>query len=37
MTDICKKPKSLIEIIDAGLENPEYSICAMAEVLNQVY
>lgn len=37
MTDVLKNPKSIIEIIDAGIKNPEYATCAMAEVLNQVY
>ena len=37
MTDVLKNSKSIIEIIDAGIKNPEYATCAMAEVLNQVY
>lgn len=30
ITDVCKNPKSIVDIINAGLNNPEYSICAMA-------
>lgn len=37
MTDVLKNPKSILQIIEAGIKNPEYSICAMAEVLKQVY
>jgi hypothetical protein len=37
MTDVLPKPKSIVDIIDAGLKNPQYATCAMAEVLLQVY
>lgn len=37
LTDVLKNPKNIIDIIDAGLKNPEYATCAMAEVLQQVY
>lgn len=30
MTDVLKTPKSILEIIDAGIKNPEYATCAMA-------
>jgi small subunit ribosomal protein S29 len=37
MTDVLKNPKNITQIIEAGLNNPEYATCAMAEVLQQVY
>ena len=37
LTDVCKSPKSVLEIVNAGIENPEYATCAMGEVLRQVY
>lgn len=37
MTDVLSAPKTLFDIIDAGIKNPEYATCAMAEVLQQVY
>jgi len=37
MTDVLSTPKTLFDIIDAGIQNPEYATCAMAEVLQQVY
>lgn len=37
LTDVLKTPKSIIDIIDAGIKNPSYATCAMAEVLQQVY
>lgn len=30
MTDVLKSPKTIFDIIDAGLKNPEYATCAMA-------
>jgi small subunit ribosomal protein S29 len=30
-------PKKLIEIVDAGIADPNQSICALAEVLEQLY
>jgi hypothetical protein len=29
-TDILKNPKSLVQIIETGMKNPEYATCAMA-------
>lgn len=31
--DKLRDPKKLIEIVDAGIEDPEVSVCAIAEVL----
>jgi hypothetical protein len=30
MTDVLKTPKTLLDIIDAGIKNPEYATCSMA-------
>lgn len=30
ITDVLKNPKNITQIIDAGIKNPEYAICAMA-------
>lgn len=35
--DVIKEPKNIFEIGQAGILNPDYATCAMAEVLGQVY
>lgn len=30
MTDVLKSPKTIMDIIDAGIKNPSYATCAMA-------
>ena len=37
MTDKLAQPKTVLDILNAGLNNPEYSTCAMGEMLNQIY
>lgn len=37
MTDIMPQPKSIVDILEAGIANPIYATCAMAEALLQVY
>jgi len=32
-----KEPKTLLEIADYGIENPEFATCAIAEIVNQLY
>lgn len=31
------EPKTVLDILEAGIKNPQYSTCAMGEVLQQVY
>ena len=35
--DIIEKPKTMLDLINAGIENPRYATCALAEVLYQLY
>ena len=37
LSDKLSDPKKLIEIVEAGIENPEIATCAFAEVLEQLY
>jgi hypothetical protein len=37
LTDVCPEPKTLLDILEAGLKHPAYSTCAMGELLQQVY
>jgi hypothetical protein len=37
ISDFLKEPKTLIEIADYGIENPEQATCAIAEILHQLY
>lgn len=37
LSDKLPEPKKLIDIVEAGIENPEIATCAFAEVLEQLY
>ena len=37
LADKLKDPKKLIELVDAGIEDPEIATCAFAEILEQLY
>jgi hypothetical protein len=37
MTDVLPEPKTVLDILEAGLKNPSYSTCAMGEILHQIY
>lgn len=37
LTDKLPKPKTILDIVNAGIANPEYSTCAMGELLKQIY
>ena len=37
LADKLKDPKKLIELVDAGIEDPEVATCALAEILEQLY
>lgn len=37
MTDVLPEPKTVLDILEAGLKNPAYSTCAMGEILHQIY
>ena len=37
MTDKLAEPKTVLDILNAGINNPEYSTCAMGEMLHQIY
>lgn len=37
LTDLDAQPKTLLDIVNLGIKNPNYSTCAFAEVLHQIY
>jgi small subunit ribosomal protein S29 len=37
ISDFLKEPKTLSEIAQYGIENPDQSTCAIAEIMNQLY
>lgn len=37
ITNVLKNPKNILSIAEAGIKHPEYSTCAMGEILAQVY
>lgn len=37
LSDKLPDPKLLLDIVEAGIENPEVATCAFAEVLEQLY
>lgn len=37
LPDVCPNPLTVLDILEAGLKNPVYSTCAMAEMLQQIY
>ena len=37
MTDICPHPQNVLDIVQSGIKNLQYSTCAMGQILHQIY